>query len=93
MHKSSHNRPKDYVHHSIRDATLSGIVRSETPVPVSVCVLARIESNKSSTTTATPAGGHELSALFSVLSDLGCEPGMFRDRNVWQWNNDTFNAY
>ncbi len=37
MHKSTHNRPKDYVYHSIRDVTLSGIVRSETPVPVSVC--------------------------------------------------------
>lgn len=37
MHKSSHNRPKDYVYHSIRDAALSGIVRSETPALVSVC--------------------------------------------------------
>lgn len=68
MHKSTHSRQKDYVYHSIRDATLSGIMRSETPVSAGrcLCVLARCESNKSSTTTATPAGGHELSALFSV---------------------------
>lgn len=35
--KSSHNRPEDYVYHSIRDAALTGIACSETPVPVSVC--------------------------------------------------------
>lgn len=38
--KSSHNRPEDYVYHSIRDAALTGIACSETPVPVSVFWLA-----------------------------------------------------
>lgn len=38
MHKSTHSRQKDYVYHSIRDATLSGIMRSETPVSAGVCV-------------------------------------------------------
>ncbi len=92
MHKSSHNGPKDYVYHNIRDATLSGIVRSETPVPVSVFWLGL------SRTRAARPQQHLLEAMSSlhysaVLSDLGCEPGMFRDRNVWQWNNDTFDAY
>lgn len=47
--KSSYNCPEDYVYHSIRDAALTGIAWSETPVPVSVCFVEREQHDHSNT--------------------------------------------